>query len=58
MRTPTILESLTVLPTKQGDCGCGCGCDDDDFVRDFQSVPVIVPSAMAAEPDTLDDEEA
>jgi DNA-binding transcriptional MerR regulator len=57
MSTPITLESLTVLSTKQGICGCGCGCDDD-FVRVFQSVPVILPSAMATEPDTHEDDEA
>lgn len=56
MRAPTTLESLTELRTTQGRCGCGCGCDDDDFVRGFQSVPVILPSAMAAESDTRHDE--
>jgi hypothetical protein len=57
MSTPTTLESLTVLnTTTEGSCGCGCGCDDDDFGRGFQSVPVMLPSAMAAEPDTRDDE--
>ena len=57
MSTPTTLESLTVLGTKQGICGCGCGCDDNDFVRLFQSVPVILPSARTAEPDTMDKED-
>jgi DNA-binding transcriptional MerR regulator len=56
MSTPTTLESLTELRTKQGICGCGC--DDDGLRRGFQSVAVILPSATAAEPDTLDDDEA
>lgn len=55
MSTPTTLESLTMLTTKEGSCGCGCGCDDDGFL--FRSVAVVLPSAMAAEPDTLDDDE-
>jgi DNA-binding transcriptional MerR regulator len=58
MSTPTTLESLTELSTTKGSCGCGCGCDDDGFVRGFQSVAVMLPSAMAAEPDTRDDDEA
>jgi hypothetical protein len=44
-----------MLTTKEGSCGCGCGCDDDGFL--FRSVAVVLPSAMAAEPDTLDDDE-
>ena len=58
MSTPTTLASLTELSTTKGSCGCGCGCDDDDFVRGFQSVPVMLPSAMVAAPDTRDDDEA
>ena len=50
MSTPTTLESLTVLTTKQGSCGCGCGCDDDGFL--LRSVAVVLPAATAAEPDT------
>ena len=50
MSTSTTLESLTLLTTTtQGSCGCGCGCDDDGFLRGFQSVAVILPSAAEAD---------